>query len=42
MNELGIEFDKKHFKKMIEKYDIGQKQNIIELQEGDSDQLEDK
>jgi DNA recombination protein RmuC len=31
MNELGIEFDKKHFKTMIEKYEIGQNQNIIEF-----------
>ncbi|MDA7705638.1 DNA recombination protein RmuC, partial [Rickettsiales bacterium] len=31
MNELGIEFDKKHFTKLIEKYDITQNQNIIEL-----------
>ena len=33
MNELGIEFDRKHFKELIKKYDINSTQNVIELDE---------
>ena len=33
MSELGIEFDKKHFKEMVKKYEINSSQNLIEAEE---------